>query len=138
VRESGLDLPLLTGSGSFQDPVYWTSTKGAIAGGYTWLSTDIQSPAPELKVFLDAFRAKFGQQASTNNVHGADAVFTMVQALKLAGRPDRDAVRDALGHIDFVTPIGTHIKFDNPPSGDNATPTVVPVQVTGPGTYVRI
>ncbi len=138
VREAGLDLPLLTGSGSFQDPVYWTSTKGAIAGGYTWLSTDIQSPAPALKAFLDAFRTKFGQQASTNNVHGADAVFTLVHALKLAGRPDRDAVQQALAHIDFLTPIGTHIKFDNPPSGDNATPTVVPVQVTGPGTYVRI
>jgi branched-chain amino acid transport system substrate-binding protein len=138
VREAGLTAALLTGSGSFQDPVYWNATKGAIDGGYTWLSTDLQSPTPELKLFLDAFRKKFGQEAATNNVYGADAVFTMVQALKLAGKPDRGAIREALATMDFVTPIGTHIKFQNPPSGDNADPTVVPVQVTGPGTYVRI
>ncbi len=62
----------------------------------------------------------------------------MVAALKLAGKPDRGAVREALASLDFVSPIGTHVKFANPPSGDNADPTVVPIMVTGPGTYDRV
>jgi branched-chain amino acid transport system substrate-binding protein len=138
VREAGLAVPLLTGSGSFQDPVYWETTKGVIKGGYTWISLDLQSPTPELKSFLDAYRKRFNAEAASTNAYGADAVYTMVQALKQAGKPDRGAVQEALASLDFVTPIGTHIKFKNPPSGDNIDPTVVTIQVTGPGTYVRI
>jgi branched-chain amino acid transport system substrate-binding protein len=138
VREAGITVPLLTGSGSFQDPVYWETTKGAIKGGYTWISLDLQSPTPELKRFLDAYRGRFNAEAASTNAYGADAVYTMVQALRLAGKPDRGAMREALANLDFVTPIGTHIKFVNPPSGDNMDPTVVTIQATGPGTYVRI
>jgi hypothetical protein len=47
-------------------------------------------------------------------------------------------MKEALKTLDFTTPIGTHIKFANPPSGDNTDPTVVPIEVTGPGTYARV
>ena len=138
IRDAGLDVPLLTGSGSFQDPVYWAATKGQIKNGYTWISLDMQSPKPALKSFLDAFRARFGQEAASTCIYGADAVYTMVEALRLAGKPDRAALREALGSLDIVTPIGTHVHFQNPPGGDNLDPTVVPIRVTGPATYVRI
>jgi branched-chain amino acid transport system substrate-binding protein len=138
IREAGIEVPLMTGSGSFQDPVYWDATKGVIKGGYTWISLDLQSPTPELKKFLDAYKARFGQDAASTNAYGADAIYTMVQALKVAGKPDREAMKEALKTLDFTTPIGTHIKFANPPSGDNTDPTVVPIEVTGPGTYARV
>jgi ABC-type branched-subunit amino acid transport system substrate-binding protein len=109
-----------------------------IKGGYTWISLDLQSPTPELKSFLDAYRKRFNAEAASTNAYGADAVYTMVQALKQAGKPDRGAMQEALANLDFVTPIGTHVKFKNPPSGDNIDPTVVTIQVTGPGSYVRI
>ncbi len=138
VREAGLTVPLMTGSGSFQDPVYWEATKGAISGGYTWISLDLQSPTPALKSFLDAYRARFGQEAASTCAYGADAVYAMAKALQLAGKPDRAAVREALASLDMVTPIGTHVRFQNPPGGDNQDPTVVPIQVTGPGAYARV
>lgn len=138
VRDAGLKIPLLTGSGSFQDPVYWDATKGAIKGGYTWISLDLQSPSPALKSFLDAYRSRFGQDPASTNAYGADAVYTMAKALQIAGKPDRAALREALASLDITTPIGTHVQFKNPPGGDNLDPTVVPIQVSGPGTYVRI
>jgi branched-chain amino acid transport system substrate-binding protein len=138
VREAGITVPLMTGSGSFQDPVYWEATKGVIKGGYTWISLDLQSPAPALKSFLDAYRKRFNVEAASTNAYGADAVYTMVQALKVAGKVDRGAMQAAMATLDFTTPIGTHIKFKNPPGGDNIDPTVVPIQATGPGTYARI
>lgn len=138
VREAGLQIPLLTGSGSFQDPVYWDATKGAIKGGYTWISLDLQSPTPALKSFLDAYRSRFNQDPASTNAYGADAVYAMAKALQLAGKPDRGALREALASLDITTPIGTHVQFKNPPGGDNLDPTVVPIQVTGPGTYARV
>jgi branched-chain amino acid transport system substrate-binding protein len=138
IREAGLEVPLLTGSGAFQDPAYWAATKGQIKGGYTWLSLDMQAPTPALKSFLEAFHTRFGQDAASTCIYGADAVYTMVAALKLAGKPDRAALRDALGSLDIVTPIGTHIRFQNPPGGENLDPLVVSIQVTGSGAYTRV
>ncbi len=138
IKEADISVPLMTGSGSFQDPVYWDATKGVIKGGYTWISLDLQSPTAALKKFLDAYRARFNQEAASTNAYGADAIYTMVAALKAAGKPDRAALREALATLDITTPIGTHILFKNPPGGDNLDPTVVPIQVNGPGTYVRI
>jgi branched-chain amino acid transport system substrate-binding protein len=138
LREAGLEQPLMTGSGSFQDPVYWQATKGGIKGGYTWISLDLQAPSPSLKAFLDAYRKAYGQEPASTNAYGADAVSAVVAALRVAGKPDRGAVREALATLDVVTPIGTHVRFQNPPGGENLDPTVVAIQVTGPGAYVRI
>jgi branched-chain amino acid transport system substrate-binding protein len=138
IREADMNQPLLTGSGAFQDPVYWDATKGLIKGGYTWISLDLQSPTPALKLFLDAYRKRFGSEAASTCAYGADAVYTLAAALKIAGKPDRAALKDALANLDITTPIGTHIQFKNPPAGDNLDPTVVPIQVNGPGTYTKV
>jgi branched-chain amino acid transport system substrate-binding protein len=138
IREAGLDKPLLTGSGSFQDPVYWNGTKGQIKDCYTWISLDLQEPSPALKGFLDAYRKLYGQEPASTCAYGADAIYTVAAAVEKAGKVDRAAVREVLASLDITTPIGTHVQFKNPPSGENLDPTVVPIQVTGPGAYVRI
>jgi branched-chain amino acid transport system substrate-binding protein len=138
IREAGIDKPLLTGSGSFQDPVYWNGTKGQIKDCYTWISLDLQQPSAALKSFLDAYRKLYGQDAASTCAYGADAMYTVAAAVQAAGKVDRGAVREVLAALDITTPIGTHVQFKNPPSGDNLDPTVVPIQVTGPGAYVRI
>jgi branched-chain amino acid transport system substrate-binding protein len=61
VVEANIKLPMMTGFGSFQDPVYWDGTKGDIKGGYTFLAQDLQAPTPELKSFLDRYKARFTQ-----------------------------------------------------------------------------
>ena len=44
IREAGIDKRLITGYGSFQDPVYWDGTRGVVKGDYTWLAQDLTSP----------------------------------------------------------------------------------------------
>jgi branched-chain amino acid transport system substrate-binding protein len=138
VREAGFTVPMMTGYGSFQDPVYWDGTHGDIKGCYTWLAQDLASPTPSVKSFIDRYRAKFSQEATSFSTYGADALFAIAEAVKKAGAPTRAKVQEALAELDVVSPLGTHITFHNPPNGNNNTPDVVAIQITGRGTYVAI
>ena len=139
IREAGIDRPLMTGYGSFQDPVYWDGTKGAVKGDYTWLAQDLSSPTAQLKTFLDKYNAKFTQQEATSfSTFGYDSVFTLLEALKKAKGSDRDGIAAALQSLDFTSPIGSRITFKNPPDGNNVNPSVVVVKVQGRGTYEAV
>src|SRR6185312_683533 len=139
IREAGIDKRLITGYGSFQDPVYWDGTKGAVKGDFTWLAQDLSAPSTQLKPFLEKYNARFPQQEATSfSTFGYDSVMTLVEALKKAGTADRDRVSATLANLDFTTPIGSRITFKNPPDGNNANPSVVAVQITGRGTYVAV
>ena len=138
IREAGFTIPMMTGFGSFQDPVYWDGTHGEIKGCYTWLAQDLASPTPLVKSFIDRYKAKFSQEATSFSTYGADALFAIAEALKKAGAPTRAKIQEALAALDVVSPIGTHLTFHNPPDGNNNTPNVVAIQITGRGTYVAI
>ena len=43
-----------------------------------------------------------------------------------------------MSSLETITPIGTRVSFKNPPNGENLTPTVTAIQVTGRGTFKRI
>src|SRR5215831_3712797 len=136
IRDAGIDTPLMTGYGSFQDPVYWDGTKGSVKGDYTWLAQDLSSPTHQLRTFLDKYNAKFTQQEATSfSTFGYDSVFTLLEALKKAKVSDRDGLAAALQTLDFTSPIGSRITFKNPPDGNNVNPSVVVVKVQGRGTY---
>jgi branched-chain amino acid transport system substrate-binding protein len=138
IREAGFTVPMMTGFGSFQDPVYWDGTHGEIKGCYTWLAQDLASPTPLVKSFIDRYKAKFSQEATSFSTYGTDALFAIAEALKKAGAPTRAKIQEALAALDVVSPIGTHLTFHNPPDGNNNTPNVVAIQITGRGTYVAI
>src|SRR5215510_6901114 len=139
IRDAGIDRPLMTGYGSFQDPVYWDGTKGSVKGDYTWLAQDLSSPTQQLRTFLDKYDAKSTQQEATSfSTFGVDRVFTFLEALKKAAEPDRDRVAAALQNLDFNSPIGSRITFKNPPDGNNVNPSVVVVKVNGRGTYEAV
>jgi branched-chain amino acid transport system substrate-binding protein len=136
IREAGLEQRLITGYGSFQDPVYWDGTKGVVKGDYTWLAQDLNGPTALLKGFLDKYNARFQQEATSFSTYGYDSVMTLMGALKKAGTADRDKLAAALADLDYTTPLGTRITFKNPPDGNNINPSVVVIQITGRGTYV--
>jgi branched-chain amino acid transport system substrate-binding protein len=138
IREAGFTIPMMTGFGSFQDPVYWDGTHGEIKDCYTWLAQDLASPTPLVKSFIDRYKAKFSQEATSFSTYGADALFAIAEALKKGGAPTRAKMQEALGALDVVSPIGTHLTFHNPPDGNNSTPNVVAIKITGRGTYVAI
>jgi branched-chain amino acid transport system substrate-binding protein len=139
IRDAGIDRPLMTGYGSFQDPVYWDGTKGSVKGDYTWLAQDLSSPTQQLRTFLDRYNTKFTQQEATSfSTFGYDSVFTFLEALKKATESDRDRIATALQSLDFTSPIGSRITFKNPPEGNNINPSVVVVKVNGRGTYEAV
>jgi branched-chain amino acid transport system substrate-binding protein len=139
IREAGIEKRLITGFGSFQDPVYWDGTKGVVKGDYTWLAQDLASPSAPLKAFLEKYNARFTQQEATSfSTYGYDGVMVLLAALKKAGEADRDKLAAALADFDMTTSLGTRITFKNPPGGNNANPSVVAIQITGRGTYVAV
>lgn len=135
IREAGITKPMLTGFGSFQDPVYWDGTKGQVKGDYTWLAQDLQAPSPVLKAFLERYRVKFQQEATSFSSYGADAVTCVAEALKKAGAVDRAKLQEALASLEITTPIGSKVRFQNPPEGNNLGAQVVVIKVNGRGTY---
>jgi len=138
VRELGLTMPMMTGFGSFHDPVYWDGTRGIIKGCFTWLAQDLASPSPGVKHFMDSYQQKFKQEATSFATYGADAVSAIVDAAQKAGSVSRAKLQEALATLDVTTPIGTHLTFRNPPDGENNTPTVVAIEITGRGTYAAL
>jgi branched-chain amino acid transport system substrate-binding protein len=139
IRDAGIDRPLMTGYGSFQDPVYWDGTKGSVKGDYTWLAQDLSSPTQQLRTFLDKYNTKYTQQEATSfSTFGYDSVFTFLEALKKAAESDRDRITASLQNLDFTSPIGSRITFKNPPDGNNVNPSVVVVKVNGRGTYEAV
>jgi branched-chain amino acid transport system substrate-binding protein len=139
IREAGIDKRLITGYGSFQDPVYWDGTRGVVKGDYTWLAQDLASPTAPLKAFLDKYNTRFTQQEATSfSTYGYDSVMALMAALNKAGEPDRDKVAAAFSDFDVTTSLGTRITFKNPPGGNNINPSVVAIQITGRGTYVAL
>jgi len=135
LRDAGLEQPLLTGNGSFQDPVYWDGTKGQVIGCYCWIGLDLSNPAPELKNFATNFRAKFGQDPIAFCDYGASSVTALVTALQKAGKVDRHAAREVLASLDITTPTGSRVTFKNPPTGENLKAIVYVAKITGRGTY---
>jgi branched-chain amino acid transport system substrate-binding protein len=137
LRGSGLTAPLTTGTGSFYDPVYWDGTNGVIKDSYTWLSTDLASPAPAVQKFLEDYK-RFPQAATYISVLGYDTVATLIEALRRAGTVDRDKVQAVLSSLEYTAPLGTKVSFKNPPGGDNLTPTLVVIKITGRAAYVKV
>src|SRR5262249_3745381 len=112
IRGGGLDQPLMSSSGSFQDPVYWDGTNGEIKGGYTWLAQDLGSASGKLKDWLERFKArKFELEPTSYSTYGFDGVYTLVEAIKRAGSADRKAIRQALSSLEFRSPIDTTVSF---------------------------
>jgi branched-chain amino acid transport system substrate-binding protein len=139
IRETGIDKPLITGFGSFQDPVYWDGTKGGVKGDFTWLAQDLTSPSAQLKGFLNKYNSRFPQQEATSfSTFGYDSIHVLVAALKKAAELDREKLAAVLAGLDMTTPIGSQITFKNPPDGNNVNPSVVAVQINGRGTYVAV
>lgn len=138
IRAAGLDMPLITGYGSFQDPVYWDGTRGGVKDGYTWLAQDLNSASGALKQWLDGYNKQFKNEATSFSTYGYDAVYAVAEAIKRAASAEREKVREALASLAFTSPIGSRITFKNPPTGENQTPSVTVIKVTGRGTYVAV
>ena len=131
IRIFGMDQPLITGYDSFRDPVYWDGTNGGVKGGYTWLAQDVNSASGKLKAWVDNYNNTFDLEATSFSTYGYDAVWTVAECIRQTNGTDRGKIHGVLKSLEYVSPLGAKVSFKNPPHGNNLTPSVTVVQITG-------
>jgi branched-chain amino acid transport system substrate-binding protein len=135
IRNAGVDAQLITGYGSFLDPVYWDGSAGKVKGGYTWIAQDLGAAKGKLKDWLAEYNKSFKLEATPFSAYGYDAVWTVVECIKRTNSIDRGKIQEVLTGFKYTSPIGTTISFKNPPHGNNLTPSVTVLEVTGRNAY---
>lgn len=102
VRSVGLKQPIAA-AGSVYSPKFIELGAAAVEGIYTNTAFFPDEPRPEVKDFVQRFRAKYGKEPDAFNAYAYDAVQIAAAALTQAG-PDaeRKAVRDAFYKIKDV------------------------------------
>lgn len=137
LRNGGVSVPLLTSFANSSYAEVWEGSKGMVEGDYTWIAIDVNSMAGPLAKFAEDYDAAYpGETINPGAIFGYDAIHAAVAAAKQAGTvTDRTKFQEALGNLDLETPIGSHIKIDNPPSGDNQSARVSILQITGNAEY---
>ena len=90
IREAGMNQPLFTGNGSFQDPVYWDGTKGQVIGCYCWIGLDLSNPSPALKSFAERYKVRFGMDPIAFSDYGVSSVYAVTGRTE-EGRENRSA-----------------------------------------------
>jgi len=126
---------IILGGNGMNDPRVANLPNNASNGIMTYFRFDPADERPFIKRFVDDYRKRYNETPASYASLAADAVYLIADAVKRAGKTDRDAVREALGKTKDLDVLNGKISFDGP--GDNL------VQTTGlfenrDGKYVRI
>jgi branched-chain amino acid transport system substrate-binding protein len=138
MAELGIKAGMITGFGTFNDPVAWDLTEGRVKGGYSWSAYfALEDPArPEIAKMVQLYKKEYGHDPTLYSFYGWDAVHVYVEATKRAcTATDRDKFRQALNTIDNVPTLSGKATFKNPPDGENLSAAVIVNQTTGRGTF---
>lgn len=104
-RQIGLDVPFFGGDG-------WDSPQTvqlpAAQGSFYSDHFSPEDPRPEVKKFVQAYQAKYNKTPDAMAVLGYDSMRVVADAIKRAGKADRQAITDALAQTkDFPGASGT-------------------------------
>jgi branched-chain amino acid transport system substrate-binding protein len=131
-----IDVPYIGGDG-IQTTQFLKDADGNADGSYSSVAAVNAQTLPAAKTFLDAFKA-FKSLSTTDygayTANAYDATNIEIQAIGAAikasngAMPDREAVRKAIGSMDYNGAIG-HTTFDN--NGDTSNKIISFYQVTG-------
>lgn len=95
-RELGINVPLMGGDGWDSDKTFEIG-RDAVNGCFFTNHYSAQEDRPEVKKFVDSYRAKYGGKTpDAMAILGYDAMKLMADAIKRAGSTRGAAVRDAL------------------------------------------
>lgn len=97
-RAQGLNVPLVGGDGWESDKLV-PNAKGALEGCYFGNHYCEADSSPKVKVFVEAYRKKFGSAPSSLAALGYDDVYVVKKAIEDAGEFDRERVRAALAAL---------------------------------------
>jgi branched-chain amino acid transport system substrate-binding protein len=138
MAELGIKAGMITGFGTFNDPVAWDLTEGRVKGGYSWSAYfALEDPArPEVGQMVQAYKREYGHDPTLYSFYGWDALHVYVEAAKRAcTATDRDRFRQALNSIDNFPTLSGKATFKNPPDGENLSAAVIVNQTTGRGIF---
>jgi branched-chain amino acid transport system substrate-binding protein len=138
MAELGFKANMLTGFGTFNDPVAWDLTEGKVKGGYSWSAYfALEDPArPEIAKMVQLYKKEYSHDPTLYSFYGWDAVHVYTEAVKRAcTATDREKFRQALNTIDNVATLSGKATFKNPPDGENNSAAVIVNQTTGRGTF---
>jgi len=138
MAELGIKANIITGFGTFNDPVAWDLTEGKVKGGYSWSAYfALEDPArPEVGKMVQVYKKEYGHDPTLYSFYGWDAVHVYVEAVKRAcTTTDREKFRQALNTIDNVPTLSGKATYKNPPDGENLSAAVIVNQTTGRGTF---
>jgi len=136
--ELGIKANIVTGFGTFNDPVVWDLTEGKVKGGYSWSAYfALEDPArPEIAKMVQLYKKEYGHDPTLYSFYGWDALNVYVEAAKRAcTATDREKFRQALNAIENFPTLSGKATFKNPPDGENLSAAVIVNQTTGRGTF---
>lgn len=138
MAELGLKANILTGFGTFNDPVVWDLTEGKVKGGYSWSAYfALEDPArPEITNMVQLYKKEYSHDPTLYSFYGWDALNVYVEAAKRAcSGADREKFRQALNTIENFPTLSGKATFKNPPDGENLSAAVIVNQTTGRGMF---
>jgi len=126
-----LNVPMFGGDG-------WDSQKildlGTISDGcYFTNHYSADDPRPSVQDFIKTYKAKYGEVPDSFGITGYDAANVMFDAIKRAGKPDRQAVRDAIASTKDFPGAGGNITIDE---NHNAKKPIVILEIRGGKTHL--
>jgi len=138
MAELGIKANIVTGFGTFNDPVVWDLTEGKVKGGYSWSAYfALEDPArPDIAKMVQIYKKEYGHDPTLYSFYGWDALNVYVEAAKRAcTATDREKFRQALNTIENFPTLSGKATFKNPPDGENLSAAVIVNQTTGRGTF---
>lgn len=135
LRGAGLMNSLLTANGSFDDLAHWDGTAGAIEGDRTYLSQDFSSAGADLESCLKRYYEAHDTNATAHSIFCASTVWALAECIRRSTSLKREEIRNLLSSLGYTDTLGANITLKNPPHGDNLTPAVSVVKISGRGAY---
>ena len=138
MAELAIKANIVTGFGTFNDPVVWDLTEGKVKGGYSWSAYfALEDPArPDIAKMVQIYKKEYGHDPTLYSFYGWDALNVYVETVKRAcTATDREKFRQVLNTIDNVPTLSGKATFKNPPDGENLSAAVIVNQTTGRGTF---
>lgn len=98
-REIGLAVPFAGGDGIASDEL-WTIGGEAAEGTYVVSYFHPANPDPEVRAFLERYKARYGREPDVWAAQAYDAARLLVDAIRRAGSAEPAKIRDALAATD--------------------------------------
>ncbi|MBI3966573.1 MAG: ABC transporter substrate-binding protein [Chloroflexi bacterium] len=135
IADLGIKAKTFTGFGNFQDPVTWDLAGGANKGAFNWSDFNLKSSDSKMSEFVNGYKAMHnGEEPTVTSGNAYDGIMAYVDAVKRScTNTDREKFVAALAKTEGEG-LG-RFKFQNPPTGENLSPSIIVTQVTARGEF---